>query len=79
MAGYRPRHKPKIAYELLNLKAKFSPSRATRRRDCRAKESSDLAIKAEGASSSWAKMDQDLISSLQTNHNTNSPKVGETA
>jgi len=58
--------KPRIAYELLNLKAKILAKQGDKAGAiAAAKESSDLAIKAEGASSSWAKMDQDLIASLQ--------------
>jgi len=58
--------KPKIAYELLNLKAKILAKQGDKDGAIAvAKESSELAIKAEGPSSSWAKMNQDLISSLQ--------------
>ena len=59
--------KPKIAYELLNLKAKILAKQGDKDGAlAAAKESSDLAIKAEGANSSWVKLNNDVISSLQT-------------
>jgi hypothetical protein len=57
--------KPMIAYELLHLKARILAKQ--RDRDgaiAAAKQSSELAIKAEGPNSSFVKMNQDLISSL---------------
>jgi hypothetical protein len=59
--------KPKIAYELLNLKAKILAKQGDKDGAlAAAKESSDLAIKAEGANSSWVKLNNDVIASLQT-------------
>jgi hypothetical protein len=59
--------KPRIAYELLNLKAKILAKQGDKDGAiAAAKESSELAIKAEGPSSSFVRMNQDLISSLQT-------------
>ena len=58
--------KPRIAYELLNLKAKILAKQGDKDGAiAAAKESSELAIKAEGPSSSFVKMNQDLISSLK--------------
>jgi len=58
--------KPRIAYELLNLKAKILAKQGDKDGAiAAAKESTDLAIKAEGPSSSFVKMNQDLISSLK--------------
>jgi hypothetical protein len=59
--------KPRIAYELLNLKAKILAKQGDKDGAiAAAKQSSDLAIKAEGANSSWVKLNNDVISSLQT-------------
>ena len=59
--------KPKIAYELLNLKAKILAKQGDKDGAlAAAKESNDLAIKAEGANSSWVKLNNDVIASLQT-------------
>jgi hypothetical protein len=58
--------KPRIAYELLHLKAQILVKQGDKAGAiAAAKESSDLAIKAEGPGSSLVKMNQDLISSLQ--------------
>jgi len=58
--------KPRIAYELLNLKARILAKQGDKEGAiAAAKESTELALKAEGPSSSFAKMNQDLISSLQ--------------
>jgi hypothetical protein len=57
--------KPRIAYELLNLKARILAKQGDKEGAiAAAKESTELAIKAEGPSSSFARMNQDLISSL---------------
>jgi hypothetical protein len=57
--------KPKIAYELLNLKAKILAKQGDKGGAiAAAKQSSELAIQAEGPNSSFVKMNQDLISSL---------------
>ena len=57
--------KPRIAYELLNLKARILAKQGDKvGAIAAAKESTELAIKAEGPSSSFARMNQDLISSL---------------
>ncbi len=59
--------KPRIAYELLNLKAKILAKQGDKPGAiAAAKESSELAVKAEGPSSSFVKMNQDLISSLSS-------------
>jgi hypothetical protein len=59
--------KPKIAFELLNLKAKILAKQGDKDGAlAAAKESSDLAIKNDGPNSSWIKLNQDVISSLQT-------------
>jgi hypothetical protein len=58
--------KPKIAYELLNLKAKILAKQGDKAGAiAAAKESNDLAIKAEGPDSSWVKLNNDVISSLK--------------
>jgi hypothetical protein len=58
--------KPRIAYELLYRKAQILAKQGDKEGAmAAAKQSSELAIKAEGASSSFVKMNQDLISSLQ--------------
>ena len=57
--------KPRIAYELLNLKARILAKQGDKDGAiAAAKESTELALKAEGPSSSFARMNQDLISSL---------------
>jgi hypothetical protein len=57
--------KPKIAYELLNLKAKILAKQGDKEGAiAAAKQSSELAVQAEGPNSSFVKMNQDLISSL---------------
>ena len=59
--------KPRIAYELLNLKAKILAKQGDKEGAiAAAKQSSESAIKAEGPASSFVRMNQDLISSLQT-------------
>jgi hypothetical protein len=59
--------KPRIAYELLNLKAKILAKQGDKEGAiAAAKLSSESAIKAEGPASSFVRMNQDLISSLQT-------------
>ncbi|HVM60465.1 MAG TPA: DUF2911 domain-containing protein [Verrucomicrobiae bacterium] len=58
--------KPRIAYELLNLKARILAKQGDKEGAiAAAKASTELALKAEGPSSSFARMNQDLISSLQ--------------
>ncbi len=57
---------PRIAFEMLHLKAQILAKQGDKAGAiAAAKESSDLAVKAEGAGSSFVKMNQDLISSLQ--------------
>jgi Protein of unknown function (DUF2911) len=57
---------PRIAYEMLHLKAQILAKQGDKAGAiAAAKQSSDLAVKAEGAGSSFVKMNQDLISSLQ--------------
>jgi Protein of unknown function (DUF2911) len=57
---------PRIAYELLHLKAQILAKQGDKAGAiAAAKQSSELAIKAEGPGSSFVKMNQDLISSLQ--------------
>lgn len=57
--------KPRIAYELLNLKARILAKQGDKEGAiAAAKQSSELAVQAEGPSSSFVKMNQDLISSL---------------
>jgi hypothetical protein len=57
---------PRIAYELQHLKAQILAKEGDKAGAiAAAKQSTELAIKAEGASSSFVKMNQDLISSLQ--------------
>ena len=57
---------PRIAYEMLHLKAQILAKQGDKAGAiAAAKQSTELAIKAEGASSSFVKMNQDLISSLQ--------------
>jgi len=57
---------PRIAYELLHLKAQILAKQGDKAGAiAAAKQSSELAIKAEGSGSSFVKMNQDLISSLQ--------------
>ena len=57
---------PRIAYEILHLKAQIL-AKLGKKEDAiaAAKQSIELATKAEGASSSFVKMGQDIISSLQ--------------
>ncbi|HEU5396579.1 MAG TPA: DUF2911 domain-containing protein [Verrucomicrobiae bacterium] len=58
--------KPRIAYEILHLKAQILAKLGDKANAiAAARESTDLAIKAEGTSSSFVKMNEDLISSLQ--------------
>jgi len=58
--------KPRIAYELLHLKAKILAKQGDKEGAiAAAKESKESAIKAEGTSSSFVKMNDDLISNLQ--------------
>ncbi|MGD1018656.1 MAG: DUF2911 domain-containing protein [Verrucomicrobiia bacterium] len=57
--------KPRIAYELLNLKARILAKQGDKDGAiAAAKQSSELAVQAEGPNSSFVKMNQDLISSL---------------
>jgi hypothetical protein len=58
--------KPRIAFEMLHLKAQIL-AKLGNKEDAiaAAMQSIDLATKAEGAGSSFVKMDQDFISSLQ--------------
>ena len=57
---------PRTAYELLHLKAQILAKQGDKAGAiAAAKQSTELAIKAEGAGSSFVKMNQDLISSLQ--------------
>ena len=56
----------RIAYEMLHLKAQILAKQGDKAGAiAAAKQSSELAIKAEGAGSSFVKMNEDLISSLQ--------------
>jgi hypothetical protein len=58
--------KPQIAFEILYLKAQILAKQGDKAGSiAAAKESSELAIKAEGPNNSFVKMNQDLISSLQ--------------
>ena len=57
---------PRIAYEMLHLKAQILAKQGDKAGAiAAAKQSSELAVKAEGPGSSFVKMNQDLISSLQ--------------
>ena len=57
---------PRTAYEMLHLKAQILAKQGDKAGAiAAAKQSSELAIKAEGSGSSFVKMNQDLISSLQ--------------
>ncbi len=57
---------PNIAYELWHLKAQILAKQGDKAGAiAAAKQSSELAVKAEGAGSSFVKMNQDLISGLQ--------------
>jgi hypothetical protein len=57
---------PRIAYEMLHLKAQILAKQGDKAGAiAAARQSTELAIKAEGPGSSFAKMNQDLISSLQ--------------
>jgi Protein of unknown function (DUF2911) len=56
----------RISFEILHLKAQILAKQGDKEGAiAAAKQSSELAIKAEGASSSFVKMNQDLISGLQ--------------
>ena len=58
--------KPRIAFELLNLKARILAKQGDKAGAiAAAKESSESAVKFEGQNSSWVKMNNDLIASLQ--------------
>jgi hypothetical protein len=57
--------KPRIAYELLYLKAKILAKQGDKEGAiAAAKQSSELAVQAEGPASSFEKMNQDLIASF---------------
>lgn len=57
---------PRIAYEMLHLKAQILAKLGDKAGAiAAAKESSELAVKAEGSGSSFVRMNQDLINSLQ--------------
>jgi len=57
---------PRIAFEMLHLKAQILAKQGDKAGAiAAAKQSSELAIKAEGAGSSLVKMNEDLISNLQ--------------
>ena len=57
---------PRIAYEMLHLKAQILAKQGDKAGAiAAAKQSSELAIKAEGPGSSFVKMNQDLIASQQ--------------
>ncbi len=59
--------KPKIAFELLNLKAKILAKQGDKDGAiAAAKESNVLAIKNDGPNSSWIKLNNDVIAGLQT-------------
>jgi Protein of unknown function (DUF2911) len=56
----------RISYEMLHLKAQILAKQGDKEGAiAAARQSSELAIKAEGANSSFVKMNQDIISSLQ--------------
>jgi hypothetical protein len=58
--------KPPIAFEILHLKAQILAKQGNKADAiAAARQSSELAIKAEGENSSFVKMNQDIISSLQ--------------
>ena len=58
--------KPRIAYEMLHLKAQILARQGDKEGAiAAAKLSSELAVKSEGAGSSFVKMNQDIITSLQ--------------
>jgi hypothetical protein len=58
---------PGIAFEILHLKAQILAKQGNKEDAiAAATQSMDLATKAQGATSSFVKMDQDLIASLQT-------------
>jgi len=58
--------KPGIAFEILHLKAQILAKQGDKAGAiAAAKESNELAVKAEGPDNSFVKMNQDLISSLQ--------------
>ena len=57
---------PRIAYEMLHLKAQILAKQGDKAGAiAAAKQSTELAIKAEGPGSSFVKMNEDLISSQQ--------------
>jgi Protein of unknown function (DUF2911) len=57
---------PRIAFEMLHLKAQILAKQGDKPGAiAAAKQSTELAIKAEGSGSSFVRMNQDLISSLQ--------------
>jgi hypothetical protein len=57
---------PRIAYEMLHLKAQILAKQGDKAGAiAAAKQSSELAVKAEGSGSSFVKMNDDLIASLQ--------------
>jgi Protein of unknown function (DUF2911) len=57
---------PRIAFEMLHLKAEILAKLGDKENAiAAAKQSTELALKAEGPASSFPKMNQDLISSLQ--------------
>jgi hypothetical protein len=57
---------PRIAYEMFHLKAQILAKQGDKAGAiAAAKQSSELAVKAEGSGSSFVKMNEDLISSLQ--------------
>ncbi|HEV2436741.1 MAG TPA: DUF2911 domain-containing protein [Verrucomicrobiae bacterium] len=57
---------PRIAYEMLHLKAEILAKLGDKENAiAAARQSTELALKAEGPASSFPKMNQDLISSLQ--------------
>ena len=57
---------PGMAFEMLHLKAQILAKQGDKAGAiAAAKQSSELAVKAEGAGSSFVKMNDDLISSLQ--------------
>jgi len=57
---------PRIAYEMLHLKAQILAKQGDKAGAiAAAKQSTELAVKAEGPSSSFVKMNQDLIASQQ--------------
>ena len=58
--------KPRIAFEMLHLKAQILAKQGDKAGAiAAAKQSSELSIKAEGADNSFVKMNQDIITSLK--------------